>query len=390
MEKIFFENGKWIKTIKIEKIEKSEIKGEILESPKFNDLIFEDELKSILKLILEKVKKENIDLLFSGSAGTGKTTTAKMIACETKKPFYYLTGSNSRRKIVDLLLNCEDNSIILIDEIHNLSEKVAEIIYPAIQDKEIYISGKRKKLNLMFIGTTTEPEKLPKPLRDRFKQIEFTELSEEKLKDLLIKKGCNNEVADYLINFSTNIRILNNLLDLIKLYGEINLTNLRKVFQIKKINLFSGLSELQEKYLNILKENKKMSLRSLSIYLRKSEDYIRNEIEPDLIRKGYINITSRGRELNQKFLDFGYDELKKEAEKYHSEFTQDEREIAIRYLNEHPEIKKKFGKRYLELVNFLAQKIAEGISPDEIDIYSFGNDINIKDSFENERDYRIE
>ncbi len=382
----YWENGVLIKTqeiIIIKEGKEEKLIGEILINPKLSDMVYEDNVSEAIKLMLNKAKEHIINLLFTGSAGTGKTSTAQMFSVETKRHFVYLTGSMAKKKIIDLLLSARENSIILIDEIHNLPEKIAEIIYPAIQDNEIYVEGEKKDLKLMFIGTTTEPERLPKPLIARFKLIEFEELSEGKLHQVLQKKGCSVEIADYLLNHTTNFRILNNIIDMIKLYGEITIDNMRKAFRLKGINVYSGLSRLQDKYLELLKKYKKLGLRSLSLHLKRSEDYIKLEIEPDLIRKNYLFITSRGRELNPEMNDYGYDELKKEEEKHHTDKTQDEVDMAHRYLKENPEIKKKFGKRYLELVQFIADKIVEGIAPDEIDFLSFGDDVEIKESYEN-------
>jgi len=379
----YYENGKFIKrkTIISPSTENFEV-GTLLNGPSFEEVIYEDNVKEAIKLILEKLRTENFNILLYGNAGTGKTTTAKMLACETQRHLIYLTGSMAKKKINNMLLNAKENSIVLIDEIHNLPEKVAEIIYPAIQDNEIDIDGERKKLkDLCFIGTTTEPQSLLKPLRDRFKEIELEELSKDKLEELLKLRGCSEEITQLLLNYTTNTRVLNNILDTINLYGKINLSNLKKVFKLRGINIYSGLSKLQEKYLDILKEIKKASLRTLSLHLGKSSNYIMNEIEPELIKKKYILVTSRGRELNPEFADFSYENLKKESNRHHSKYSQNERELAIEYLNYNTQLKEKFGNRYFELVDFIAEKIAEGISPDLIDFASFGTDKKIKDSY---------
>jgi len=362
--------------------EEEEKIGEILDKPSFSDIVYEENVKEAMSLIIKQVKEKPVNLLFYGNAGTGKTISAKMLAKETNKPFIYLTGTNSNKKIIKTLINAREGSIVLIDEIHNLPEKVAEIIYPAIQDNEIYIDGERKKLNLMFIGTTTEPEKLPKPLIERFKCIEFEELSLEKMKEVFIKKGIKEEIISPLLNYTLNFRIINNLIETIKIYGEIDEINLRKVFHLKKINLYSGLSEYQEKYLDILKKSSKpIGLRSVGLKLRKSEDYIKYIIEPDLIRKSMIVITSRGRELEPSLKDYGYEQLKKESEKQHSRFTEEDRKVAINWLKDKEGITEKLGKRYLELVAFVAEQIHQGLIPDEADFQSFGIDKPIKESF---------
>jgi len=372
--------------LNIEVEEKGEINkiapiGEELTAPQFEDLIYEENVKEILRLIIQKARKENINLLLFGQEGTGKSSTGRMLSVETGRPFIYLNGNMRSEKVINILSNLKPNCLVLIDEIHSWNTKTSEIIYPAIQDGELAVDGKIVPLDCMFVATTTEPQALSKPLRNRFQEIELSELDKDLLMELLEKKGCNKQVSEYLLNFSTNIRILNNLLNMMQLYGDYSLKTLEKVFRLKKINLYSGLSDLQEKYLEIVKKHKKVGVRIISLFLRKSEDYIKYEIEPDLIKKGYIAITSRGREINPEFQDFGYEELKKIDK--NKTFSQDERDIAIKYLNDNPEIKKKFGNRYLELVNWLSEKIAQGCMPDEIDIYSFSNDCSIEESFKN-------
>jgi len=77
------------------------------------------------------------------SNGIISHNSSKMIACETQKPFVYITGSLGRRKIIEMLTHLKPNALILIDEIHNLSERVSEIIYPAIEYNELYLNGNR-------------------------------------------------------------------------------------------------------------------------------------------------------------------------------------------------------------------------------------------------------
>jgi Holliday junction resolvasome RuvABC ATP-dependent DNA helicase subunit len=384
----FYVNGIFQKrVVKTKPDEVIEPVGEIINFPKFEDMVYEENVKDAINLILTRIKSGKINILLYGSAGTGKTATAQMFAVETTRPFIYLTGTQGTKKILKMLINAKENAIALIDEIHNLPEKVAEIIYPAIQDGEIYSEGKKIKLkNIMFVGTTTEPEKLPKPLLDRFQMIEFEELSPEKMKEVLIKKGCDKYVVDYLLNFTSNFRIINNLLEMIKMYGEINEMNLRKVFRLKKINLYSGLSDYQEKYLDILKKSDKpVGLRTIGLQLMKGEDYIKYEIEPDLVRKKMIVVTSRGRELEPSMKDYGYSQLKKESEKIHSKFTEEDRRMAISWLKEQKQITEALGKRYLEVVSSVAEMIHNGEIPDGVDWGSYADDIPVKQSMENNR-----
>lgn len=361
--------------------------GELLSNPTFGELVFNEKQKEFMKLVLTRIKKgENHHLLLSGFAGTGKTYSSKMIACETQKPFVYMTGSMGKTKILKMLLNLKDNSIVLIDEIHNLPEKIAEIIYPAIEYGEVYVEGERIEVNCMFIGTTTEIESLPKPLLDRFMRIEYDEPSEEMVVEILSKMDLNHELIAMIVNFTMNIRVIKKIIKYMEIYGKNNKENLSKVFKMMGINAYSGLSDDQEKYIRYLKEHDKASLRALCLVLRRGENYVRNELEMELIRKDMIVVTSRGRELSPSMKEenfSNYEELDKVSQKKQPTKTIDEVEMAHRYLKENPKIKEKFGKKYLELVQFIAEKIGEGISADEIDWESFGTDIPVEESFEN-------
>jgi len=354
--------------------------GEILLKPKFKDVVYSEKQEEFIKLVLEKIRLgEQINLLFSGYAGTGKTYSAMMIAVETERPFVYMAGNQSKLKILEILNNLKDNSIVCIDEIHGMRDNVAELIYPVIEYGELYIDGGKKKLNAIFICTTTEPEGLPKPLQDRLMRIEFDEPNEQMTKQILNKMKLDKECITYLIRYTLNIRILKKLIKYMDMYGKRDKNNLIKVFRMMKINIYSGLSNEQEEYINYLKKVGRSGVRNIGLVLRRSENYIKLDIEPDLIRKGMILITSRGRELAPNFIK--NEDLLKEEQKYHTDKTIDEIELARQYLNDHPEIKEKFSGRYFELTQFIADKIVEGISPDEIDIESWGNDKEIKDSF---------
>lgn len=364
---------------------KESLKGEILNSPKFDDLVYSEKQKEFMKLVLNKLKIERLHLLLSGPAGTGKTYSAKMLACELKKPFIYLNGQMSPKRIAETIINAEKNSLILIDEIHNLPDKVSETIYPAIEYDEISQNGKmiRLKNNVIFIGTTTEPEMLPKPLLDRLFRVEFDEPDEELAKQILLKMNVNEDIAHKLLNHTLNIRILKKLIKIMQMYGEVNGENLTKLFRMMKINVYSGLSDIQDKYIEYLKKIKIASLRNLSLVLRMSENQIKYEIETELIRKGLIVITSKGRSLNPEISSYTYEEIEKAKQKIDEapKFKQDSRELARIYLQNHPELKEKFSKRIFELINFMSEKIEQGIEPDLVDISSFGNDKQINESY---------
>lgn len=293
--------AKYIYKFTIDAIKK-ELFGETLLKPNFEDVIYQDNVKEAIRLIIEKAKLKPFNLLLLGSAGVGKSTTAKMLAVELNRPFVYLNGQMNKSKVIEILSNLKPNSLVLLDEIHSWSLSVSEIVYPVIQDGELITDGKVINLSdVMFVACTTETHEIPKPLLDRFKSIELEELDKENLIKLLKLKNIQDDVIEKLLNYTTNIRILNNLIEMMGLYNSYDLDTLKKVFWLKKIDINTGLNELQTKYLELLKNSDKpLGLRIISLNLEKSEDYIKEYLEKDLIKKKLINITSRGREIWKK------------------------------------------------------------------------------------------
>ena len=120
-----------------------------------------------------------------GPPGVGKTTLAQIIANKLETPFYSLSAVTSGVKDVrDVIERAQSNRffsqsspILFIDEIHRLNNTVEEILYPAMEDKELDIiigkgpSARSIRIELpsfTLIGATTRAGLLSSPLRDRF------------------------------------------------------------------------------------------------------------------------------------------------------------------------------------------------------------------------------
>ena len=161
----------------------------------------------------------------------------------------------------------------------DVEKKFIGFIEEISKDESIDVTENRKIQNLSLSKELTIPKQViemksdnnsfqyqhsDSKLENLLKEIE--ELQKDKLKLLLVKRGCAEEVVEHLLNYSLNIRVINNVLEMMELYGDYSQENLVKVFRLKKINLNSGLSDLQEKYLTILKQSEKpLGLRSLGL-----------------------------------------------------------------------------------------------------------------------------
>lgn len=117
-------------------------------------------------------------LLLVGSAGTGKTTFAQVIAHELGRRVYMLKAPVAYDVFEELADVGERGDIVVIDEIHmqvsgdrrGLTQAAdPEVFYHVLEDKRLMGSlGAIVFPELTFIGATTDAGLLPEPFLDRF------------------------------------------------------------------------------------------------------------------------------------------------------------------------------------------------------------------------------
>jgi DNA polymerase III delta prime subunit len=184
-----------------------------------NDMIMSFENRKIF----EDLQKSGINqnFLFSGSAGTGKTSIAKLLV--QNHDYIFLNGSLDRgidilrNTIEDFLvsgsLNTDTPKIVLLDEADGLNVVTTQ---PALRGFiEEYSRHAR------FILTANHPNKLISPLRSRLTEVNFRLLTEDKktiikrLLDILKAEGVpvNKEAILQLVeNHFPDVRSMINIL----------------------------------------------------------------------------------------------------------------------------------------------------------------------------------
>ena len=178
-----------------------------------NEFIGQSALRDNLNIFMQatKKRKEALDhVLLYGPPGLGKTTLAKIISNELNVNFRSTSGPIIQRPgdLAALLTSLETNDILFIDEIHRLNSTVEEILYPAMEDLQLYImigegpSARSVKIDLQpftLIGATTRAGLLSNPLRDRFgipARLEFYEYDDMKQIVLRSAKLLNIKIND--------------------------------------------------------------------------------------------------------------------------------------------------------------------------------------------------
>jgi len=301
-----------------------------LRPKRFDEYIGQDNLKQKMSIFIEAAKRrgEAVDhVLLYGPPGLGKTTLAGVIATEMGVNLKITSGPvlDKAGDLAAILTSLEENDILFIDEIHRLNTSVEEILYPAMEDRELdIIIGKgpsarsiRIELpNFTLIGATTRAGLLSSPLRDRFGVVHRMDYykSEELIK--IILRGGSILGVDVRLEGAEEIafrsrgtpRISNRLLKRVRDYAEIRGDGVvtkplaKEAMSLLGIDSY-GLDELDREILGAVIENYgggPVGIETLSLVLGEDRKTLEEVYEPYLVKIGFIKRTHRGRVVTPK------------------------------------------------------------------------------------------
>ena len=149
---------------------------------KFSDVVCQDNIKKVLTNQLETGEVKQA-YLFCGSAGTGKTTSARIFANEVNggkgKPIEIDGASNNgvdniRNIIDDCRMKSLDSKykVYIIDEVHMLSIGAFNALLKVLEEPP---------KGVIFILCTTDPHKIPATILSRVQRFQFKRIPQNEV-----------------------------------------------------------------------------------------------------------------------------------------------------------------------------------------------------------------
>jgi len=293
------------------------------------DFVGQQHLKANLSVFIQAARQrgEALDhVLLFGPPGLGKTTLAQIVSRELGVGFRATSGPVIARAgdLAAILTNLEPHDVLFIDEIHRLNPAVEEILYPAMEDRQLDLvigegpAARSVRLDLppfTLVGATTRSGLITRPLRERFGiplRLQFytpDELAgivgrQAELFNIHLTPDGALEIAKRSRGTPRIAgRLLRRVRDFASVAGHTSIDARAADAALLRLEVDErGFDAMDRRYLLALADHYgggPAGVETLAAALSEQRDVLEEVIEPYLIQQGILQRTPRGRMLTE-------------------------------------------------------------------------------------------
>lgn len=259
--------------------------------------------------------------LFLGPSGVGKTRLSTALATEYGTTLVQAMGNDERPSLSRKLAGLATGDLLLIDECHRLRPLEQELLCEAI-DLNSIPSGDRNRADLAEEGkriplqpwtlilATDQPGVLLDALRKRMVievSLEYYPIDELKVitesmaaeLNLLLTPQAAKLVAEIAGGLPRKAK---QLLQNLRYYhpasecNQLGQKHVREFLTALGVDK-NGLSGIERRYMQFVLEMGSASAESIALALGTDTEFVRRQVEPNLVRRRLVKITSSGRKV---------------------------------------------------------------------------------------------